>query len=143
MNTVAVLFPALHTNALEKALDFALELLLFLEKHAEADDGCVDQQAPSDRHSHGTDANQIGVGENNRESYREWGLETFNVTRSPYVRTNAHHHQESRAEPAQVNDGRSGVLDEVIGVGAAAADPVRQRGYHVGSDDEERIVDLP
>lgn len=34
----------------------------------------------------------------------------------------------------------AGVLDEVVRVGAAAADPVRQRRQDVGGDDKQRVV---
>lgn len=46
---------------------FLLKLLLFLEEHAEADDGSVNQQAAGDGHDHGFDSDEIGVREDGRK----------------------------------------------------------------------------
>lgn len=56
---------------------------------------------------------------------------------------NSHHHHEAGAEAAEVQHGGAGTLAKVIRVGASRADPVGDRGQHVGSDDEKRVVDLP
>lgn len=57
--------------------------------------------------------------------------------------TNSHNHHETSAEAAEVQYGGAGTLTKVIRVGASRADPVGDRGQHVGSDDEKRVVDLP
>lgn len=44
-----------------------LELLVFVEEHAEADDGPVDQQTTNYGHDHGFDLNEVRVRKNNRE----------------------------------------------------------------------------
>ena len=43
-----------------------LEFLIFLEEHAEADDGSVDEKAAGDGHDHGFGSDEVGVCENNR-----------------------------------------------------------------------------
>lgn len=55
-------------------------------------------------------------------------------------RTQAHHAQKARAEPAEVHHGAAGALDEVVRVGAAATYPVRQRRQHVRRDDQQRQI---
>lgn len=57
--------------------------------------------------------------------------------------TNAHHDEKPSAEPAQVQDGVAGALDEVVRVGEAAAHPVGQRRQHVRGHDQQRVVDAP
>jgi hypothetical protein len=100
-----------------------LEFLLFLKEHTEADDGSVNQQATNHRHDHSLDLNQIGVSENDGKG-------------------NAHDNKETGKEAAEIQDGGAGALYKVIGVGAAAADPVGNRGKDVGGDDKQRVVDL-
>lgn len=55
-------------------------------------------------------------------------------------RTDSHDDKESREEAPEVQHGGAGALDEVVGVGAAAADPVGHGGEDVGGDDEEGQV---
>ena len=42
------------------------KLLLFLEKHCEADDGTVDQKAPDDGHDHGRHLDQAAMSKERR-----------------------------------------------------------------------------
>lgn len=44
-----------------------LELLVFMEEHAEADDGSVNQQTTNYGHDHGFNLDEVRVRENNRE----------------------------------------------------------------------------
>ena len=55
-------------------------------------------------------------------------------------RTNAHKNQETRAELSEIHNGIAAALDEIIRIGASAADPVRQRGEDISSDDEKREI---
>lgn len=101
-----------------------LELLLLGEKHAEADDGSVNQQATNYGHDHRLDLDETGMREDDREGH-------------------SHDDKEAGKEATKVEDGSARALNEVIGVGAVAADPVGYRGEHIGGDDEERVIDLP
>lgn len=58
-------------------------------------------------------------------------------------RTDTHHDQKPCHEPPEIDQSVTAVLHEVIGVGAAVADPVGERGEDVGCDDEERQVVVP
>ena len=53
---------------------------------------------------------------------------------------NAHHHQETRDEAPEVDDGVARALHEVVRVRDPAADPVWQWRDHVCCDHEEREV---
>lgn len=101
-----------------------LEILLFVEEHAEADDGAVDEKTTNDGHNHGLDCNETGVGEDDRQGH-------------------AHDNKEAGKEAPQVKNSSAGALDKVIRVGAVAADPVGNGGDHIGGDDEQGVVDLP
>ena len=48
-----------------------------------------------------------------------------------------------RQEASEIQHCGPGALDEVIGIGAPAAYPVGDGGYHVGRDDEQRVIHLP
>jgi hypothetical protein len=52
--------------------------------------------------------------------------------------TNTHKDQETGTELSEIHNGVAAALHEIIRVGASSADPVWDRGEHVGSDDEER-----
>lgn len=51
-------------------ISFLLKLLFFLEEHAEADDGSVNQQAAGDGHDHGFDSDEIGMREDGGKGCR-------------------------------------------------------------------------
>ena len=57
--------------------------------------------------------------------------------------TDTHDDKEARTEAPQIQHGSARALDKVIGIGTAAAYPVGDGGYHVGSHDQEWIVHLP
>ena len=52
--------------------DNILEILLFLEKHSETDDGAIDQKSSDNRHNHGGYLDQTGV---SQQSWKSWVLE--------------------------------------------------------------------
>lgn len=58
-------------------------------------------------------------------------------------RTDSHNHEETGEKAPQIQHGGAGALNEVIGIGATAADPVGYRGDDVGRNNEQRVVDLP
>ncbi len=58
-------------------------------------------------------------------------------------RTDAHDHQETRAEASKIQNSGTGALDKVIWVCAVAAYPVRHRRQHVGGYDDEGVVRMP
>lgn len=125
-----------------------LEILFLLEEHAEADDGAVDEETAYYRHDHGLNLDEVCVGEDNGERY---GKTTISQSIKALARvdsggrkhTNAHNHKEASEEAPEVEDGGAGALDEIVGIGTAAADPVGDGGDDIGGDDEERVVDLP
>ena len=57
--------------------------------------------------------------------------------------TNPHHHQEPRAEPAQVQHRGARALDKVVRVRAVAAYPVGHGRQHVRRHHEQRVVRVP
>lgn len=70
------------------------------------------------------------------------GLQFQELERERRKRTHAHDDKEAGAEAAEVEDGGAGALDKVVGVGAAAADPVGDGGDDVGGDDEQGEVGM-
>lgn len=104
-------------------ISFLLKLLFFLEEHAEADDGSVNQQAAGDGHDHGFDSDEIGMREDGGKG-------------------DTHNNEKASEKSPYVKNGSAAALDKVIRIRASAADPVRQRREDVRGDDEQRVVDL-
>jgi hypothetical protein len=111
---------------------------LFPEKHAETDDGAVDEQTTEDRHDHCGHLDGTTVSEDGGKRYFTvvstciFDLILFKRKTPPEVgrvysrkRTYSHKHQETSQEPTKVDHGTSGAFNKVIGVTALAADPVR------------------
>lgn len=128
----------------------ALEVLLFLEKHGEADDCTVNQQSANNRHNHGWGRDKIRVREQDGQRYENTNSSALSFAQKDVVtvrqsekRTNAHHHEETGAEPTQVKHGGARALDEVVWVRAVAAYPVGNGRKNVGGDDKEWVVRVP
>ena len=60
----------IHPNIPNKIL----EILLFLEKHSETDNGAIDQKPSNDRHNHGGYLNQTRV---SQQSWKCWVVENI------------------------------------------------------------------
>ena len=54
--------------------DNMLEILLFLEKHSETDDGAIDQKSSDDRHNHGGYLDKTRV---SQQGWKSWVLENL------------------------------------------------------------------
>lgn len=57
--------------------------------------------------------------------------------RQQHRQCNPHNHQKPRCESSKIDDGGSGGFHEIIGIGAAGADPVGEGSDDVGCHDEE------
>jgi len=140
-----------------------LEILLFLEKQSEADDGPVDKHTSDDRHRHGRHCNMPRMRKKDRECYRYHNHQpkhpevTAVAHRSPETETasselrctnatkqwerqhtNPHHDEKRRTKPSKIHDSIPRAFHEIIRVRTPSAYPIRQRGEDVGSYDKER-----